>query len=401
MTQASVLISKSEFKHGLRTVESATSQSVSPYPYLSHIRMTTENNGVKLSATDMLMGITTWIPAVVVSGQLNLTVPLNALRDCIRELPSDNILITQAEGARSILLHSKQYNMRIRGASAQDFPSMPAVRNDDTAEHVTVWIKANIFQDIADKVAIVAATEDSRPILTGVRIEIQESRTTFVAADGFRLAVYKAALDRAVAEPINFTMSAKAIREVARLSRGQDELIGFIYSQKDGGTFWRLGRAEVMARSLQGAFPNYRNLIPTSYDTRIVLTRTELMDALKFLSDTGAYRSAIVRLQVDASAKRAYVLCAEDNSDEKITGIIRAQVEITPIEIMGKSARIAINQKYISDVLDALGAHTRAVAVELNSDASPLVIRPATEPSDRSYLQVIMPMFARWEEDER
>ena len=101
------------------------------------------------------------------------------------------------------------------------------------------------------------------------------------------------------------------------------------------------------------------------------------MGALKFLSDIGAHLSPIARLQVDASAKRAYVLCAENSSDEKITGIVRAQVEITPIEIMGKSSRTAVNQNYISDILDALGAHTRAVAVELTDEASPLVIRPA------------------------
>ncbi|MCY3544626.1 MAG: DNA polymerase III subunit beta [Chloroflexi bacterium] len=399
MTQASVVVSKSEFLHGIRTVERATSQLLIPYLY--RVRMTTEGQGVRLFATDMLMGMTKWIPAVVTTGQLDLTIPLRELQAGIRKLPSGNILITQAENTDSIAIHSGRYDLRIKGASIQDFPSMPMVRSKATPRQVTIQWNARILQDISAKVAIAAATEDSRPVLTGVRVEIHQERATFVAADGFRMAIYETNLDRPIGEHTSFIVSAKTIKEVARLSAEQSEPPRFIYSPETSGIFWKLGSAEVMARPIQGAFPEYRELIPASCNTRVVVSCSELIGALEFLSETGIHTSSILKLQFDAESKRAYVLGAVQDSDEAPIGIIRAQVEISVIEMIGKSARIAINQYYLGTALDALGSDTKAMTIELTNDASPLVIRPAIESSDHSYLQVIMPMFVQWEEDEQ
>ena len=356
---------------------------------------------MRLFATDMLMGMTKWIPAVVTTGQLDLTVPLRELQAGIRKLSSGNILITQAENTDSIAIHSGRYNLRIKGASVKEFPSMPMARSEDTPRQITIECDARMLQDVAAKVAIAAATEDSRPMLTGVLIELHQERATFVAADGFRLAIYETNLDRPIGGHTSFVVSAKAIKEVARLSAEQSEPLRFIYSPETSGIFWRLGSAEVMARPLQGTFTEYRELIPASYDTRVVVSCSELIGALEFLSETGIHTSSTLKLQFDAEFKRAYVLGVVQDSDEAPIGIIRAQVEISAFEMIGKSTRIAINQYYLGAALDALGSDTKAMAIELTNDASPLVIRPATEPSDHSYLQVIMPMFAQWEEDEQ
>ena len=391
MAQASVLVRKNELMYGLKGVQRATSQSLG-IPILSHVRMTTDEWGLRLSATDMLFGVTMWVPATAVVGQLDLTVPLESLRSCVRRLQSGNMLITQDEGAPSINIHGGRCDVRIRGRSAQDFPPMPMISNDDMTERIEGRIKADVLRDVADKVAIAAAIEDSRPDLMGVRIEFDGSRATFVAADGFRLAIYETALDGAVAEPIYFNMPAKAIQEIARLSQGQAEPLEFMYSPKRRRVHWRVGSAEVMAEPVRDTYPDYRKIIPESWGTRVVVAHSELVDALKFLA--GVKTDSRVGFQFDARAQRVYMLSIGRE-------FARAQVEIAPVDFLGGDAKIAVNEKYLGDAIAGVGSKAKAadVAIELTDDSRPLVIRPAIDPLDHSHLHVVMPMFFNWEEE--
>lgn len=391
MAQASVLVRKNELMYGLKDVHRATSQSLE-IQILSHVRMTTDGWGLRLSATDMLFGVTTWVPATTVVGQLDLTVPLESLHNCVQEIQSGKMLITQDEGAPSIHIHSGRYDVRIRGRNAQDFPPMPMISNDDVTERIEGRIKADALRDVADKVAIAAAIEDSRPELTCVRIECDGSRATFVAADGFRLAIYETALDGAVAEPIYFNMPAKAIQEIARLSQGQAEPIEFMYSPKRRRVHWQLGTAGVMAEPVRDTYPDYRKLIPESWGTRVVVAHSELVGALEFLA--GIKTNSRVGFQFDARAQRAFMLSIGEE-------LARVQIEIAPVEFLGRDAKIAMNGKYLSDAIDGIGSNAKVaeVAIELTDDSRPLVIRPAIDPLDHSYLHVVMPMFVNWEEE--
>ena len=117
---------------------------------------------------------------------------------------------------------------------------MPMASDEHASERITGCMRVNTLSDVADKVAIAAAVGDIRPQLTGVRIELDGSRATFAASDGFRLAIYETTLERAIEEPICCTIPTKAIQEVARLSQGQIEPIEVSYSPRRARMFCML-----------------------------------------------------------------------------------------------------------------------------------------------------------------
>ena len=389
MARGSILIEKHELLYGLETVRRATSQT---FGILSNVRLTTEGHGLRVSATDMLIGVTTWVPATAVVGELDLAVRLEALDNCVQELPSSKALVTQDETSSNLRLQSGPYDVLIKGQDVQDTPAMPFESEGDSKERIAGRIKASALRDVADGVVVAAATENSRPVLTSVHIEFDGLQATFVAADGFRLAAYQTILATAVPKPISFNMPTKAIQEIARLGQGRAETLEFQYSSRSGQMRWCVGSVQVTGRPVQGTYPDHRNLIPNAYSTRLVATHSELKSALGYLAGISNYRG-IVRLHFSARAQRAFLRSVEREDD-----IPRVQIGLESAEGSGDDNRVALHTRYLSEALDTLASTTTTeIALEISGPTQPVVIRPAIEPPDHSYLHVVMPMFVDWE----
>ena len=365
---------------GLSTVQRAVNTRTT-LPITQNVLISTDQSQLKLSATNLEIAITTWIGAQV-EEEGSITIPARLLTEFVASLPSERIDIESTAQPKGLALQCASFEAHINGTDAEDFPPIPNVDSG-----VVGKIDPKVLRDAITHVAFAAATEDSRPVLTGVKVEITGDDFTFAAADGFRLAVYKGKLAEAMPEEINFIIPSKAMQEVSRAIASQEELVEFTVTPNKSQALFKLNNVEIVSQLIQGTFPNYSQLIPQSYGTRAVVGLDDFLRATRTASIFAKDGSGIVRLQMsggdNGSTGRLRISSrAEELGDNQ--GEISAQVE-------GDDSKIAFNAKYLSEVLDVLGSGE--VALETTSPSSPGVLKLV---NNDDYIHVVMPMFVQW-----
>ena len=341
---------------------------------------------LKLSATNLEIAITTWVGAMVEEGG-SITVPARLLTEFVNSLPNDRIDIDLDPGSGRLHLSSGRSEAHIHGTDASEFPPVPTVEDGIAAQVTPAALKSAI-----GRVAFAAATEESRPVLTGVELKIRGGTFTMAAADGFRLAVHRGELVQPVEEEINVIIPARTMNELNRLLGDREDPVEMTMTPAKGQMMFRLQGAEsveIVSQLLQGAFPNYEQLIPQSYTTRAILDLPAMLRATRTASIFAKDGSNIIRVHVvptnggDASGKLVISARSEevgDNQDE---------VDVTQIE--GEEGKIAFNSRYLLDVLSVLDRGQ--IALETTTSSSPGVFKPID--SDE-YVHVVMPMFVQW-----
>ncbi len=350
-------------------------------PITQNVLISTDQGRLKLAATNLEIAISTWIGAQV-EEEGSITVPARLITEFVNSLPSERIDIESTAQPKGIHIQCARFEAHINGQDAEDFPPIPTVESG-----VKSKVDAQALKDAITRVAFAAATEDSRPVLTGIKVEIAGDDFTFAAADGFRLAVYKGKLAAPLSEDISFIIPARAMQEVNRLIGSQDPAIEFTITPSKSQALFRLENVEMVSQLIQGTFPNYSQLIPESYGTKAIVDLEQFLRATRTASIFARDGSGIVRLQMRAaengsSGKLTISSRADEIGDNE--GEIDAQIE-------GDDARIAFNSKYLAEVLDVLGKGE--VALETTTPSSPGVLRPV---GLEGYVHVVMPMFVQW-----
>jgi len=346
-------------------------------PVLGNILLATEEGRLKLAATNLEMGITCWIGAKV-EGEGAITVPARTILDFVNALPNEKVHISLDARRQSLTVRCESYTSDIKGVDAQEFPVLPSAGAGEGVALNVVDLREMITQTI-----IAAATDDTRPMLTGVLLKLEGERMTLAAADGFRLSVRHSALSASVREPLSIIIPARALGELGRLIGENDETVWMVMPAGRGQVIFRLKDAELSSSLIDGTFPDFQPIIPRSFATRAVLSTAQFLKACKAadIFARQASHSAKVsitpgpegmpgRVQVDAAA-------AETGAGETV---MDATVE-------GPGVEIAFNVKYMVDVLSVV--NTPTVALETSSPTSPGVIRPVGRDD---FLHVIMPM---------
>ena len=344
-------------------------------PITNNVLLATEKSRLKLVATNLEMAISCWIGAKV-EEEGTITVPARLLTEFVSSLPSEKVDITLSPQTKTLGLKCARFEARISGIDAKDFPPIPKVSGGITTKVEVEALRQGIAQ-----VAFAAATEESRPVLTGVDAKFEGDVLTLAAADGFRLAVYKLPLAAPVAQETEAIIPARALSELSRLMAEQEEAVEITVNPSKGQALFRLKSIELVSQLVQGSFPNYAQLVPQSYTTRAVVSVGDFLRATKTASIFARDGSGIVRLMI-APGKLVISARSEEIGDD--VGEIDAQVE-------GEEAKIAFNGKYLTDVLSVL--RESQVALEATSPSSPGVLRPV---GAENYLHVIMPMFVQW-----
>ena len=350
-------------------------------PITQNVLLSTDQSRLKLAATNLEIAISTWIGAQV-EEEGSITIPARLLTEFISSLPPERIDISSIAQPRGLALKCARFEARINGTDAEDFPPIPSVESG-----VIGKIDPQVLKEAITHVVFAAATEDSRPVLTGTRVEIAGDQFTLAAADGFRLAVYKGKLEEPISEDVSFIIPARAFQELNRLIGGQEEPIEFTVTPSKSQALFRMENIELVSQLVQGTFPDYSQLIPQSYETRAVVDLEEFLRATRTASIFARDGSGIVRVQVtagsDGSAGRLSISSRAEELGEN-QGEIDANVE-------GGQAKIAFNSKYLAEVLDVLGKGE--VALETTTPSSPGVLRPLGKDG---YVHVVMPMFVQW-----
>ena len=351
-----------------------------PLPITQNVLLSTDESRLKLSATNLEIAITTWIGAQI-EEEGSITIPARLLSEFVNSLPAERIDISSTVQPMGLDLQCARFEAHINGTDAEDFPPIPSVESG-----VIGKIEPSALSTAITHVAFAAATEDSRPVLTGTKVELSGEEVTFAAADGFRLSVYRGNLAEPISEDISFVIPARALQEVNRLIGHQETPIEFTVTPSKSQALFRLDDIEIVSQLIQGTFPNYEQLIPQDYGTRVVVMREEFLGATRTASIFARDGSGIVRLQVsgDGEGKLSISSKAEELGNNQ--GDIDAEVEGSEAE-----AKIAFNSKYLSEVLDVL--QQDQVALETSTPSSPGVIRLI---DNDGFLHVVMPMFVQW-----
>jgi len=350
-------------------------------PITNNVLLTVDQSRLKLVATNLEMAISCWIGAKVAE-EGAITVPARLLAEFISSLPSDKVDISLSPRTKTLGLKCARFEARISGVDAKDFPPIPKIEDG-----ITTKVEVEALRQGINQVVFAAASEDSRPVLTGVDAEFDGDLLTLAAADGFRLAVYKLPLLSPVSQKTEVIIPARTLAELNRLMADQEEAIEVTVSPNKSQALFRLKNVELVSQLVQGTFPQYAQLIPQSYTTRVVVDVAQFLRATKTASIFASDGGGIVRLVVAPGGELTpgkVIISARSEEVGDDVGEIDATVE-------GEESKIAFNGKYLVDVLGVL--RETQVALETTNPSSPGVIRPV---GVDNYIHVVMPMFVQW-----
>jgi DNA polymerase-3 subunit beta len=350
-------------------------------PITNNVLLATDDGRLKLVATNLEMAITCWLGAKI-EDEGTITVPARLLTEFVSSLPNDTINLQLSPQTKTLGLKCARFEARISGVDAKDFPPIPSV---DEGVKTTVEVEA-LRQGI-NQVVFAAATEESRPVLTGVSARFEKDSLVLAAADGFRLAVYELPITTTISQKTEVIIPAHTLAELNRLIADQEEPVDITLNPNKSQALFRLQNINLVSQLIQGSFPNYSQLIPQSYTTRVIVNVSDFLQATRTASIFARDGSGIVRLMITpGSAASPGKLSVSARSEEigDDVGEIDATVE-------GDESKIAFNGKYLTDVLSVL--HESQVALEITNPSSPGLIRPV---GTDKYTHVIMPMFIQW-----
>ena len=355
-------------------------------PVTQNVMLSVDQSMLKLCATNLEVAITTWTGAKI-EEEGSITVPARLLTEFVSSLPNEQIDMELQAGTGVLQLTCARSQAHIHGTDASEFPPIPTVDDGLAAQVDPMVLKSAI-----SRVAFAAATEESRPVLTGVEMKLDGDKFSLAAADGFRLAVQHGALVAPVESEIKVIIPARTLNELNRLLVDQEEPVEILMTPVKGQVMFRVGgreKVEVVSQLLQGSFPNYEQLIPDSHDTRAVIDLPPLLRAVRTAAIFARDGSNIIRLQLVPSNGGGGTgkIIVSARSEE--VGDNEDEVDADGIE--GGEGKIAFNSRYLLDVLSVL--ERGKVAVETTSSSSPGVFKP-TESED--YIHVVMPMFVQW-----
>ena len=372
---------------GLSTVSHAVSTR-STLPILANILVATDGDRLRLSATNLEIGITCWVPATV-HAEGTTTVPARLFTDFVNTLPPAAVdLALQPSGGQTLRVSGQRSAANIRGMDPAEFPAIPSA---DGSEAPMTLDAAELRAMIA-QVAFAAATDDARPVFTGVLARMSDDELTFAAADSFRLAVRAAALPAAggggVATAVgDVLVPARTLTELGRVLPDEGSVQMFVTPNRNQVLFHVGGVVDLVSTLISGQFPNFQAIVPKTHATRAVLKTEDFRAAAKRAALFARDSANIVRVKVEPGEEGSMTpgvvtlsATAEELGDA--TDTVDAAVD-------GGGVEIIFNVKYLTDVLGVLD--TPEVALELNGPQSPGVIKPVGQGAD-TYTYVVMPM---------
>ena len=391
---------------GLQTVGRAVSGR-STLPITQNVLVRTEDGMLRMTATNLRFSITTWIPGMF-EQEGETTIPHREFQETVRAMPSEPVRLDLAETGAGQLAAGEpapgspdleqwlrvacgSSRSRIACAPADLFPPIPG-----TDEEASALIAPDVLSQGIAMVLPSAASDESRPVLTGIRMLIAGSRLTMATSDGYRLSVYETELDRPAQRDVGVIVPADAMSEVRRLCAGQSEPVALAVSESSNQLLFKTASAELVAQMLQGEFPEYRNLIPDEWETMVEMDLAAINRAVQSAAVFARDGSSNVRMEISGPAEGgaeggagAYRMAVSGQSDS--VGDSRSVLALPRGE--GKSNRIAFNIRFLQDLLNVLPVER--VVMEMSGGSSrPCVFHGGNRDE---FLHVIMPVQVSWQ----
>ncbi len=356
---------------GLQVVSRAVS-SRNTLPVLANVLLRTEDAGLKLTATNLEIGITSWV-AGKIDGEGSLTVPARLFNDLVAGLPSGERIDLEADGATSLRIKAGRFQTQLRGIEAEEFPVIPS-----PGDRPTTRVSQKELKRALSQVVFASASDEARPILTGVLTRLSGDKLTLAAADNYRIAVRSLAILDPV-EDISLVVPGRSYAELMRVLTDTDDPVDIMLASSKSQVLFHANDVDIVSRLIDGQFPNYQQVLPTSHSTKAIVERDELLKAVRISALIASSAANVVRLRVgDEGSGTINVAAAADVGEAQ--GDVEAQVE-------GEGVQIAFNARYLQEALQSLDQDQ--LSLEFSGALSPGVIRPT---NDEDYVHVIMPV---------
>jgi DNA polymerase III subunit beta len=338
-------------------------------PVLANILLTTKKNKLIIAATNLEISISFSIGAKV-DEEGSITVPAKTFSDIISNLSKGSVTLSVHKEQLEIV--QEGFTSTIVGMNAHDFPSIP-----HELESQTVELTAEILKNILSKVLFSVSTDESRPVLNGVLVEITSEQIRFIATDGFRLSIKRMDITFSGAD-VKVIVPRTSLSELTRIFQDGDIRIGINTTDKqiifahDGGV--------LTSRIIDGEFPNFERIIPKDFTTTVDVSKDDLVQAIKLASvfAKDASNVALIDINTENISVRA-----ESSTSGKQEKLLDAKIEKTGKETM----TVAFNYHYLEDVVhSSLG---ESVRFRFTTQTGACLIEDS---KDKDFIHVVMPI---------
>jgi DNA polymerase III subunit beta len=355
---------------GLSLVSRAVSSRAS-LPVLTNVLLRTQDGGLRLTATNLEIGISAWVPGKIeVDGAL--TVPARLIADIVSGLPAGERVDLEVENETTLRIRAGRFQTHLRGIDAEEFPVIPS-----PGERPTTRVSQGALRKALSEVAFAAATDEARPILTGVLTRLSGDRVTLAAADNYRIAVKSLPILDPV-EDTSLVVPARSYTELMRVLNDSDDPLEIMLASSKSQILFHLEGIDLVSRLIDGQFPNYQQVLPSSHATRAVVDRDELLKAVRLSALIASSAANVIKLSLADAGSSITIAAAADVGDA--TGEVEAALE-------GDAVQIAFNARYLQEALQNVDADQ--LALEFSGPLSPGVLRPT---GNEDYVHVIMPV---------
>ena len=361
--------------HALQVVSRAVSPRTT-LPILNNVLLETSPEGLKLTATNLEIGIVNHVDAEIQS-EGSVTLPAKLLTEFVAQLHDDQVDMELDASTQTLTVRCGPYHdVKIKGIGANEFPPLPA-REDGLK---LVVDQADLLPAI-EQTVVAASSDDGRPVLTGVLTQLEGKTMTLAATDGHRLAVKTLNTTSSEGEASDegansVIIPARALVELSRVLKGEGT-VEMALGRSRNHVFFSVPGVEVMSRLIEGTYPNYSQVIPEQSNTTITVSTKDLLDRTRGVSIFARDSANVVRIKTEAGEISISANTSEVGSSEASVGA----------EIDGADIQIAFNSRYLLDVLALVGSDK--VAMGFNGPLSPGVVKPAGKDD---YTYVIMPV---------
>jgi DNA polymerase III subunit beta len=363
--------------HGLNIVSRAVS-SRSTLPVLSNILIASDEGRLRLSATNLELGITCWIAARI-EQEGSTTVPARTFSDLVNTLPGEQVMLSLDTNTQTLNVKGGASTNDIKCIDAQEFPPLPVPDLDGA-----VQLNVADFREMIQQVAFAASADEARPVLMGVLLQVDKDKLTMAAADGFRLSVRKATLSSPAPGPLSAIIPARCLVELARVASDGEAPLYMVVPKGRGQVVFRVKDVEVTSQLIDGTFPDYQQIIPRKYNSRTLVSTAALLKACKQAEVFAREGSNVARLNIKSGNGQLQPSEVEITATSEETGKNETIVEAT---VDGSGVLIAFNVRFLREALEVI--KTPNVALETSAANAPGVVRPV---GNEEFLHVIMPM---------
>ena len=368
---------QSNLRKGLATVSRAVATR-STIPETQNVLIATDNGRLKLTATNLEVAITTWIGAQI-EEEGSVTIPARMLSDFINSLPDKKVDIETVANPIGLKIHCANFDAQMNGIDPENYPPIPNI-----SDGPKISISSSDFKSSLSRVRFAVATDESRPALTGVKVDVKGNEFTLASADGFRLAIETGNCESSVEEDVSVIVPGRTMNEIFSLLGTDSGMLDMTVTEQKSQALFKFGDVEVVTQLIQGNFPDYERLIPGEKGTICRVNREEILQATNAASVFARDGSGIIRMVSDDTDEGSIRIMSQAEELGSNESRVNASIE-------GEETRIAFNSKFLNEILSVLDGDE--VEIETMSPSSPGVFKSA---ANSGYLHIIMPMFVQW-----